>query len=368
MLKWLKRPTYYSETIQFSTQQTPRNYRSLATEGYQRNVIVYRCVDLIAQNLASVPLLLYEGEHESPHHSLKKLLDHPNPYMNYQTFMVHVVSSYLLSGNAYIYTHIHPKDSELFPFRPDHIRLELSEQGHPKHYVYQENTRYAARLQPEVPAILHIRSYHPLNEWYGMSPLEPAASAIDQHNGVGQHNLSLLQNGGRPSGALILEDHLSEADRRQLRSDIENLYQSPQNAGRIMLLEGNFKWQELGLSPKNLDFLPGKSISAREIATAFGVSPLLVGLTEDASYNNYREARLQLWEETILPLLQHFVSCLNHWFHAIYPENLRIDFDLDAIPALSQRREEIWNKLKECDFLTAEEKRHALGYGPVSGR
>ena len=88
-----------------------------------------------------------------------------------------------------------------------------------------------------------------------MSPLEAGSGAIDQHNAVAGHNLCLLQNGGRPSGALVIKSgrdnySLTEEQRHSLRQDLKEIYEGTRNAGRIMMFEGDFEWKEMGLSQK----------------------------------------------------------------------------------------------------------------------
>jgi HK97 family phage portal protein len=131
-------------------------------------------------------------------------------------------------------------------------------------------------------------------------------------------------------------------------------------------MEGDFDWKEMGLSPKDLDFVEGKNISAREIAQAFGVPPMLVGVPGDATFANYREARFHLWEDTIIPLVEYITAELNLWLLPQFSENLRLAYDLDSIPALAPRREAAWAKIASADFLTINEKRQAVGYSPVS--
>jgi HK97 family phage portal protein len=189
---------------------------------------------------------------------------------------------------------------------------------------------------------------------------------------VSNHNLALLQNGGRPSGAFIVKSNtngapLSEQQRLQLREDIQYLYEGAKNAGRVMMMEGDFSWQDLGLSPKDLDFIPGKSISAREICQAFGVPPMLAGVAGDATFANYREARFHLWEDTILPLLDHLVAELNLWLAPFFGKSLRLAYDPDGIAALAPKREAAWTKVRTADFLTINEKRQAVGYSPIEG-
>jgi HK97 family phage portal protein len=100
---------------------------------------------------------------------------------------------------------------------------------------------------------------------------------------------------------------------------------------------------------------------------AFGVPPMLVGITGDATFANYKEARFHLWEDTILPLLDFIVSELNLWLTPYFEDNLRIAYDMDAIAALAPRREAVWNKIMQANFLTINEKRQAVGYTPIIG-
>ena len=69
-----------------------------------------------------------------------------------------------------------------------------------------------------------------------------------------------------------------------------------------MLLEGGLRWQAMALTPAEMDFAGLKEAAAREIALAFGVPPVLLGLPGDATYANYREANRALWNQGILPL------------------------------------------------------------------
>lgn len=359
---------------------TPRQYDRLAEEGYQKNVIVYRCVNLIARGLASVPWLLYERQHNNEHeiekHPLLDLLNTPSPRFAGAAFMEAVVSYLLLSGNTYIEAVFNERGlpQELYPLRPDRMKVIPGEGGIPTGFEYSVGGR--KKHIPVDPlssqsSVLHLKLFNPLHDWYGMSPLEAGSGAIDQHNAVAGHNLCLLQNGGRPSGALVIKSgrdnySLTEEQRHSLRQDLKEIYEGTRNAGRIMMFEGDFEWKEMGLSPKDLDFIEGKNLSAREIAQAFGVPPMLAGVPGDATFANYREARFHLWEDTILPLLEFIVAEFNLWLAPCFGNNLRLGYDVDGIPALAPRRESAWSKISQADFLTINEKRQAVGYGPLN--
>ncbi len=355
---------------------TPRNYEALTAQGFRKNVIVYRCVNLISRSAASVPWRLYKGDQEVVTHPLLDLLKRPSALQGGSAFIESTLGYLLLSGNSYIES-VAGKDhlaKELYALRPDRMKVLPSSNGLPMGFEYSVDGQ--KKVIPADPvtgksSVLHLKLFNPLNDWYGMSPIEAAACAIDQHNTVAAHNLALLQNGGRPSGALMVTQgqgqSLSSDQLSDLRDDLRKLVEGEKNAGRMMILEGDFQWQEMGLSPKDLDFIEGKLLSAREIAQAFNVPSMLVGVSGESTFANYKEARFHLWEDTILPLLDYLSDELNRWLVSQFGEDLRLSIDVDAIPALAPRREEAWAKLSKADFLTINEKRKAVGYGPVQG-
>ncbi|MCP4922937.1 MAG: phage portal protein [bacterium] len=282
---------------------TPRRYDALAEEGYQTNVIVYRSVNLISKGVSSVPWRLTKARQKGfcgASHPLLKVLQNPNPKQGGASFIESVISHLLLAGNAYVEVLQDGRGTpaELHALRPDRVQVVPGEDGTVAAYEYKVNGQ--SRLI-DAKSVLHMRCFHPLNDWYGLSPLEACARSIDQHNCVASHNLSLMQNGGRPSGALIVgtdSESLTEDQREELRENLQSLYEGSKNAGRTLILEGDFRWQEMGLSPKDMDFLEGKRMSAREIAQAYGVPPMLVGIPGDSTFANFKEARLHLWEES----------------------------------------------------------------------
>ena len=354
---------------------TPKSYDRLSEEGYRKNVIVYRAVNLISRGVASVPWRLYSGGKELTQHPLLRLLHAPRPREAGSCFMESITSYLLLAGNAYIesVTSRGGIIEELHPLRPDRVKIVPGKGGIIAGYDYTVNgqtQRLKAHHKNGEDRILHLKLFHPLNDWYGMSPIEAAACSIDQHNTVASHNLALLQNGGRPSGALVVgqgrdDIPMTEEQRHDLKSSLRNLYEGSKNAGRVLVLEGDFKWQEMGLSPRDLDFVEGKKMSAREISQAYGVPPMLVGVPGDATFANYREARYHLWEDTILPLLDHIIDEFNTWLVPQFGTDLRLGYDIDGIPALAPRREEAWSKFSKATFLTINEKRQAMGYPPL---
>lgn len=348
-------------------------YTELSEIGYQNNVVVYRCVHIIARAVASVMWLLKQYDDEkmvdkSLHdHEILRLLERPNARQSRTSFIETAISHLLLSGNCYIQA-VRDSDSnvkELHVLRPDRVSIIPGDRSVPVGYQYTvgRNKTFFKTDENGFSDILHIKFFNPLNDWYGQSPVAVVMNSINQHNAIAKQNIAFLQNGGRPSGALIYKSNLDVATRESLRADLKNAYEGGKNAGKILLLEGDFEWKEMGLSPKDLDFIAGKESAAKEIALAFGVPSILIGSTSDATFSNYKEARYNFWEETVLPILNTFAGDLSNWFQHIFTDNTHtLIYDIDSIQALSKRRESEWRKINEATFLNIDEKREALGY------
>jgi HK97 family phage portal protein len=132
-----------------------------------------------------------------------------------------------------------------------------------------------------------------------------------------------------------------------------------------MLLEGGLKWQSLSLSPTDMDFIALKAAAARDIALAFGVPPMMLGLPGDSTYANYREANKALWRQTILPLADKILNGISQGLADWFP-GTTLSLDLERIPELSDERSALWERVGAADFLTRQEKRAMLGLEPVA--
>ena len=358
-------------------------YEDFAKEGYQQNAIVYRCVNEIAQGASSVPFKVFDGDIQIDNHPLIDLLNRPSPQFAGVEFFQAVYSHLLLAGNSYILkTMISGKPREIHILRPDRMRIKPSKTRIPEAYEYILNGKVVESwdADPDTGAseVKHFKTWHPIDDYYGLSPLSAGAVDVDQHNMSAKHNYNLLQNGARPSGAVVfkpkddsgLQMQLTEGQRQQLLSDLELRFSGSSNAGRTMLLEGDFDYKEMGLSPKDMDFLNMKNMTARDIALVFGVPSQLVGVPDNQTYNNVSEARLALYEDTIIPLLKRVESDLNEWLAPDFNENIKIVYDIDAIPAMAERRKRVYENVVQAvreGIISRNEARDRLGYEPITG-
>ncbi|HWV83771.1 MAG TPA: phage portal protein [Hyphomicrobiaceae bacterium] len=352
---------------------TPRDYAAFAREGFMGNAIVYRCVRMIAETAASVPLLLYRGEEEIEAHALSELISRPNQAQVGPEFLEALVGHLLVAGNSYIEAvAIDDEIRELHVLRPDRMKVVPGSDGWPEAYEYTvggRSVRLSGDCAPGVRRILHMKLFHAAHDHYGMSPLEAAATAIDLHNTATRWNKALLDNSARPSGALVYtarDGNLTTEQYERLKAELERGFQGAANAGRPLLLEGGLDWKSMSLSPKDMDFLEAKNAAAREIALALGVPPMLLGIPGDNTYANMAEATRGFWRQTVIPLVGRTAKSLSRWLAPAWDPDLELRPDLDAVEALSPEREALWARLDKASFLTLNEKRAAAGYSPLA--
>ena len=252
----------------------------------------------------------------------------------------------------------------------------------PDYYCYvvdgQTVNEYKVDQYTGQSQLKQIKLWNPLDDFYGCSPILASAYNIDQHNLAGLHNVALLKNGCTPSGMLKFEPKdetgmsatLTDDQRARLLEDLEQRFQGSNNSGRPMLLEGNFDYKQLGLNPKDMDFLELLNLSAREIALCFGVPAQLIGIPEANTYSNMETAKLALYEETVIPLLTRVESDLNEFLSPLYDGDIQIKYDLTSIPAMAEKTKQIYANVSQAvqnGIMTRNEAREKLGLDEVEG-
>ncbi len=342
-----------------------RDHAAFAREGYARNAVAHRCVRLVAESAASAPLKVTPGDHP-----LAALLARPNPEQTGVELIEAFFGHLQVAGNAYLEVASFEEEppAELYALRPDRMAVIPGAKGWPIGWEYRVGAsvrRYERDPLTDEAPILHLKTFHPLDDWYGQSPMEAAACAIDIHNAGGAWNKALIDNSARPSGALVFANggRATEEQFARLRAEIDATIAGAANAGRPMLLEGGLEWRPMSLTPSDMDFIEARNAAAREIALAFGVPPMLLGIPGDNTYANYREANLAFWRQVALPLAQKFARSLESWLGGRWRDAgpARVTVDLDAIPALAAESEATWARLESASFLTRNEKRRLAG-------
>ncbi len=337
-----------------SANWTASNYEQFSTEGYVKNVVAHRCIAMIARSASFINfkfgLIDQNGDFlENTTHNLVKVFARPNTQESCYDLLEKIYSYKLIWGNVFLLV---KKDIDglvqsIFCLRPDRVSVLSDDNGDVVGYRYKKNKKikedYFVNCDGSCD-IIHIKSFNPLNDFYGLSAMESAKYSIDQHNEAARYSKALLQNSARPSGALIVKateynngGRLTKEQFDTLKEQLYSHHAGVENNGKPLILEGGLDWKEMSISPRDMDFIENKHVAAREIALAFGVPSQLLGIPGDNTYSNMIEARASLWEQTIIPLVQDVTKTLERGLGLILTDDdLSIQFDKTCIAKLSK--------------------------------
>jgi len=344
----------------------PAAYEPQVRAAILTNPVAQRAVRLVSERAGGTAIIA-SGAEARDNMRAREMVRHASAGQGLvETLALHL----LLHGNGYVQILCdgEGQPTELFALRPERVSVDVDARGWPAAYLYRVGER-VTRLDAEDgagrTAIIHLKTINPLDDHYGLGCLDAASGAVAIHNAATRWNKALLDNAARPSGALVHDGGrdgalLSAEQFARLKEEMAEAFQGAANAGRPMLLEGGLKWQSFSMTPAEMDFVALKAAAAREIALAFGVPPMLLGLPGDNTYANYREANKALWRQTIAPLTDKILGGIAQGLCPWMP-GLDLSADADAVPELSDERGTYWERVGGAEFLTAEEKRAMLG-------
>lgn len=322
---------------------TPQNYQKYMQQ-YADAAWVYSCVYRIATQAASVPLKLYKKKKKDGQVTMDEITDHPlltlletvNPFMSGCDLKEATLTYEELSGNAYwlLDMFIKGKPTEIYPLNPHKVRILPSA----KEYVagYKYNIGGGETLTLEKVAVLHFKYFNPIDEYYGMSPLAAARLAVDTQIFSDKYNRNFFINSAEPRGALVSEQELSQPQRNRITTGWQAMHRGVANAHKTALLEGKVKWEPIGISQKDMEFINTKKLTREDILGVFGVPPSLVGIFEYANYANTKEQQKIFWLNTMIPKMAKIEAVINSFLVQPYDPNLVCKFDYSGIEALQE--------------------------------
>ncbi len=347
---------------------SPRDSVTLTRTGFAGNPVGFRAVKMIAEAAAALPLICQDECARYDVHPIVDLLARPNPVQGRAELLESLYGQLVLTGNGYVEA-VSADDGvpvELHVLRSDRMSVVPGGDGWPVAYDYAVGGRkHRFAVAPGRSPVLHVKSFHPQDDHYGLSAMQAAAQALDVHNSASAWSKALLDNAARPSGALVYggDDGSSMTPDQfdRLSNELETHHMGARNAGRPMLLEGGLDWKPMGFSPSDMEFHRTKEAAARDIALAFGVPPMLLGIPGDATYANYQEAHRAFFRLTVLPLATRVTAAVSNWLQGFTGDPVVLKPDLDQVPALSAERDAQWGRVAGADFLSRAEKRALLG-------
>lgn len=272
---------------------------------------VYSCVRILSEAVAGLPLQLYRynengGREKALDHPLYRLLhDEPNPEMTSFVFRETLMSHLLLWGNAYAQIIRNGKGEVLglYPLMPNKMKVDRDERGN-LYYEYSRTTEDANTLGKKQKVILrpsdvlHIPGLG-FDGLVGYSPIAMAKNAIGLAIATEEYGAKFFANGATPGG--VLEHPGIIKDPQKIRDSWNSAYQGSSNAHKVVVLEEGMKYQPIGISPEQAQFLETRKFQINEIARIFRVPPHMVGDLEKSSFSNIEQQSLEFVKYTLDP-------------------------------------------------------------------
>jgi HK97 family phage portal protein len=281
---------------------------SVSEEGSLRYSAVFACVRVLAESVASLPLITYRrlpggGKERAREHALYELLhDAPNPLMTSLEFREAMQAHMLLWGNAYaeIVADGRGNVTELWPLRPDAMeKIEPSGEG----LVYTYRLPSGKSVQLPGWQVLHLRGLSS-NGIVGYSPIMTAArEAVGKGLAVQQFGSMFFRNGARPGGILSFPGELSAEAMGRIRESWQDHYGGLSNAHRVAILEQGMTYQEVGIPPAAAAYIEDQKMSVLDIARVYRVPPHMIGDLERATFSNIEHQAIEFVTHSLRPWL-----------------------------------------------------------------
>lgn len=333
-------------------------YQTYAREGYMTNALVYACIEELSSSASEPAMQAYQAGrwvHQddlgaSAAHRIMALMNNPNPFQEKTEFWRDVITYLSIAGNAYA-VKVRSRSGavrELWPLRPDRIEIVPDAQTFIRRYDYVIGTE---RIQLPVDDVIHWKRPHPLNDFYGLSPLSAIAGNVDLDNYATSFVKQYFEKAGIPSGILTTKNRMSADLVKEIKERFSREYGGRGNWLGLLVLDGaeaEYTQMTQNLGAQGLVLPELNKINEARIAGAFGVPLSLVGTvlgSEASSYGNKESERRGFWAETLMPLYKDLVGPLNR---SLVPEFMgvqRVSFDLSTVKALREDDDKLWARI-----------------------
>ena len=304
---------------------------------------VYSCVRILAEAVAGLPLHLYRyndsgGKEKAIDHPLYFLLhDEPNPEMTSFSFRETLMSHLLLWGNAYaqIIRNGRGEVVALYPLMPNRMTVDRDANGR-LYYLYSRTTEDAPTLSNRLSQVvlspsdvLHIPGLG-FDGLVGYSPIAMAKNAIGMAIACEEYGAKFFANGAAPGG--VLEHPGVVKDPAKVRESWNSVYQGSSNSHRVAVLEEGMKYQPIGISPEQAQFLETRKFQINEIARIFRIPPHMIGDLEKSSFSNIEQQSLEFVKYTLDPWVVRWEQTLQRLlFTPDEKRNYFIKFNVDGL-------------------------------------
>lgn len=309
-------------------------------EGFKSSTWVYACVTAIAKAASSVPWYVYnidvKGDYKLiPNHPLELLINRPNPFSSRKHLMELMTAHLYLGGDSY-FTKARAGNgivAELWNLPPDKTAAVQSQTDFLSHYEFRIGKGRPIRIERK--DMMHNMFLDPSNPYKGLAPLQAASRIVDSDVEAIKWNITAMQNRAVTDGIFTFEQALTKSQWEEARTQVREQHQGSKNAHSPWVLGGNAKWQQMSLSPVEMDFILSRKMTREEICAIFRVPPPIVGIYDYANYK-VETARKIFWLDTVVPYLSDVRDCFNSQLTPDFGRNLYLDYDLSNVEALQE--------------------------------
>lgn len=345
------------------------SFENLVKHGWRKNELIYACIDKTAKTASFVNLQVTrrrDGE-KLDDHPLRRLIQHPNPFMDEFDFWNAVVVYQKLAGAAYF-----EKERDragrvvaLWPLRPDYVRPVKSAR------FFLAGYEYTVPGEPPVPLraedVIDFKLFDPLNLYRGYPPAAVAGRVGDVDNATTDYLKLFMEKGGQPPGLLKTKQKLIDQDINDIRRRWGERYGGYQHWSEPAVLDSDAEFQKIGFSFQEMGFEVLDARSEARICMVMGVPPILVGAKiglDRATYSNYGEARLAWWEDTLIPQYRNFESVIANDLAPDFGDDIGVAFNFSDVPALKESEDAKWTRTAQAlggGYITVNEARVFIG-------
>ena len=333
-------PTWLTYTAAWSNFDANK----ASTEGYKAVPWVYASVKKRSDAVASVPLVVEEfikGEWvANPIHPLQQLLNNPNPHMDTGELMRLFVTHLDLSGNGLWYkvrAGQFNTPMELWPLMPGYITVVPGTPGSERVIARYDYTFTGTKVEFQGDDVVHATYTNPDSITWGTSPLQAAAKAVDVDNEAADWQKISMQNRGVPDGVFSFDGELTPDQYQEAKKQVGEQHTGSGNSRAPWVLS-KAKYQQMSLSPVELDFMATRQFTMEQVCAVYGVPREMINGMGDANRASGENVRKTFWLDTIIPLLGEISSSLNLNLVPDFGDmrTLRIRYDISAVPALQE--------------------------------
>jgi len=313
------------------------------TDTFEKMVWVYRCVSIIATNIAMLPVKVFrlakDGTKEDVSHLPEfQIFQKPNKHQTRFDFWMETISRLKLQGEFFWELEFsgrrHPV-AVYADWRSENVRVITDPQEFIvafERYVNSRRVRYPAEQ------VFFVKYFNPKNSYRGMSPLRAGRGPLTLELNAVEFNKRFFKQGMRPSGLVTLPREPSQTELDRLREQFYQLYAGTKKAHNVAFMWGGMEFQPLaGMNLTDAEFTVLRTMNREEIAALYGVPLEVLGIGK-ATYENWKEARKSFWQETLLPDIMKIYSLLNEHFlpRLTDRQDVVVEPDLSGVTVLKE--------------------------------